>query len=470
MGEIRLSEVISALSHALDLTEGRPMGHAVRTCAIGMRLGEAIGLDAATRSALFYALLLKDAGCSSNAARLSALFGTDDRAFKAEHKLVDTDDRAEAMRHLLRHTRPGGSPLARARQLVTLAREGAGGTRALTEIRCERGAEIARMIELPEAAAEAISALDEHWDGGGHPSALAGEAIPLLGRIVCLAQTAEVFLVAGGREQALGVARGRRGTWFDPALVDALWATRHDHAFWDALEGGEVGPMVGAAEPEDRVLSADEARLDRVAEAFALVVDAKSPYTGRHSEGVARIAVEIGTVLGFGAGELTGLRRAGLLHDIGKLGVSNLILDKPGRLDDEEWAEMRRHPELTVRILERVRAFQGLAELAGAHHERLDGRGYHRGVAAGGLPLAARVLAVADVCEALTADRPYRDGMAPDEALAIIRRDAGTALCPVAVEALEGVHHAAPGSVADTGPSHPSDASVLGLSNARLEG
>jgi len=109
MGEIRLSEVISALSHALDLTEGRPMGHAVRTCAIGMRLGEAIGLDAATRSALFYALLLKDAGCSSNAARLSALFGTDDRAFKAEHKLVDTDDRAEAMRHLLRHTRPGGS-------------------------------------------------------------------------------------------------------------------------------------------------------------------------------------------------------------------------------------------------------------------------------------------------------------------------------------------------------------------------
>jgi HD-GYP domain-containing protein (c-di-GMP phosphodiesterase class II) len=437
MEDIRLSEVISALSYALDVTEGRPLGHSVRSCAIGMRVGEVIGLGAEARSALFYALLLKDAGCSSNAARISAMFGTDDRAFKAEHKLVDQDDAAQTARHLLRHTRPGGSPLARARQLVTLARELKGSAGTLIEIRCERGAEIARMIGLPDAAADAIRALDERWDGKGHPAGLRADAIPLLGRIVGLAQNAEVFLVVGGREAALNVARERRGTWFDPDLVDALWSTRRDAAFWSALEGGDVGAMIDASEPEDRVVRADAERLDRVAEAFALVVDAKSPYTGRHSEGVARIAVEIGTALGFEPGELRDLRRAGLLHDIGKLGVSNLILDKAGGLTDEEWAAVRRHPELTVRILERVAAFRELAEVAGAHHERMDGRGYHRGIAAGDLPLAARVLAVADVCEALTADRPYRDGLPVGRAVEIIRAEAGTALCAEAVGGLE---------------------------------
>ena len=446
--DIRLSEVISALSYALDVTEGQPMGHAVRSCAIGMRVGEEIGLDASTRSSLFYALLLKDAGCSSNAARLSALFGADDFELKRDRKLTNHLNPRESLRYLLRH--------ARARRLAAIARSGSEGAREMTELRCERGAEIARMIELTEATAEAIKTLDEHWDGAGYPYGLAGADIPLLGRIVCLAQTTEVFFAAAGPRAVFDVAEERRGTWFDPALVDALRATRRDRAFWDSLGGREPHRVIGAFEPDDRVQTADSERLDRVAEAFALIIDAKSPYTSRHSEGVARIAVSVADVLGYGPRALRDLRRAALLHDIGKLGVSNLILDKPGKLDDAEWVAMKRHPALTVQILERVSAFRDLAATAGAHHERLDGRGYHLGLTGEQLNREARILAVADVCEALTADRPYRAALDPDTVREIMRKDVGRAFCPEALSALEATRELGPvGLATPASPAAP---------------
>ena len=438
--DIRLSEVISALSYALDVTEGQPMGHAVRSCAIGMRIGEEIGLDDSTRSSLFYALLLKDAGCSSNAAKLSALFGADDFELKRARKLTNHLRPFEALKYTVRY--------ARTRRLAAIVRSGAEGARDMTELRCERGAEIARMIELTESTAEAIKTLDEHWDGHGYPYGLAGDAIPLLGRIVCLAQTVEVFFAVAGPRAVFDVAADRRGTWFDPELVDALRATRRDRGFWSSLGGHEPHAVIGAFEPADRIQHADGERLDRVAEAFALIIDAKSPYTGTHSVGVARIAVSVADVLGYGPRELRDLRRAALLHDIGKLGVSNMILDKPGKLDDEEWVQMRRHPELTVRILERVSAFRDLAATAGAHHERLDGRGYHLGLRAEQLNRDARVLAVADVCEALTAKRPYRDAMEPDQVRAIMRGDVGAAFCPEALGALEETRELGPVTLA----------------------
>jgi putative nucleotidyltransferase with HDIG domain len=339
---------------------------------------------------------------------------------------------------VVRNARPEGSPLGRVRQLAAIVRSGAAGSRAITELRCERGAEVARMIELPEDSAQAIRALDEHWDGQGYPDSLAGDGIPLFGRILCLAQTAEVFFAEGGVDAVMDVAGERRGTWFDPELVDALLGTRTDTEFWARLGDAVPQAMLDELEPEDRVLVADEDRLDRVAEAFALIVDAKSPYTGRHSEGVARIAVGIGDVMGFRRQQLRDLRRAGLLHDIGKLGVSNMILDKPGKLDEREWVLMRRHPELTARILERVAAFRDLADVASSHHERLDGNGYHRGLVAEQLSTAARILAVADVCEALSAERPYRAAIEREQMLEIMRRDADRGgLCRVAFDALE---------------------------------
>ena len=314
---------------------------------------------------------------------------------------------------------------------------GAKTMREVTETRCERGAEIARMLELPEASAETIYNIDEHWDGKGHPHGLAGEEIPILARIACLAQTTEVFLREHGLDAALEMAEKRSGRWFDPALVRILRATDVDREFWRGVESEDVGARVAALEPDDRLVIADEARLDRVAEAFAQVIDAKSPYTARHSERVAEIAVATATTLGFPDESLRDLRRAGLLHDIGKLAISNLILDKPGKLTEEEFAAVKRHPLVTEQILRRVTRFADIADIAAAHHEKLDGSGYHRGVRGDELGLPARVLAVADIFEAMTADRPYRGPMEMEQALELMRRDVGARICPDAFGALE---------------------------------
>jgi HD-GYP domain-containing protein (c-di-GMP phosphodiesterase class II) len=444
--ELRLSEVLSALSHALDITEGQPRGHAERTCLIGMRLGAQIGLDQGQRSSLFYALLLKDAGCSSNSAKVAALYGNADSAVKRDRKVTDHLRPAQSLRHLLRNTAPGASPLTKARHIRALAAEGSDGARELTALRCERGADVARKVGMDEATAEAIAALDEHWDGRGYPAGVAGDAIPLLGRVLCLAQTAEVFWQLDGPAAALDVARARRGSWFDPELVDALCAVEDD--FWLSLEQ----PRVADWEPADRVETVDQERLDRVAEAFAAVVDAKSPYTARHSHGVASIAVGLAHLLGVDERTRRDLYRAGLLHDIGKLGVSNRILDKRGPLDEDEWREVRRHPLTSLQILRRVGVLRNVARLSGLHHERLDGSGYYLGFDGTQLDLPARVLAVADVAEALSAHRPYRNALEPDEVLAIMAREAGTTLDAEAFEALvelmtkphsAAAHHAA---------------------------
>jgi HD-GYP domain-containing protein (c-di-GMP phosphodiesterase class II) len=311
---VALSEVLGALSYALDLTEGEPPGHAVRTTAIGMRLAEQIGLSDEERSSLFYALLLKDAGCSANAARLSSLFGADDHQTKRAMKMADWSKAGSLALYTWRAVAPGAGPLAKARQMRRLTQEDEV-TRELIGTRCERGAQIARMLELPEDTAQAIRALDEHWDGSGQPLGLRGEEIPLFGRILCLAQTVEVFVRTVGLRGALGMALKRRGRWFDPALVDALLSVRDDRAFWAPLEDPRCVPPVAAWEPADRVLSVGDDRLDRVADAFAQVIDAKSPFTARHSAEVARWAVEIGSVLEMRDEELRDLRRAGLLHD-----------------------------------------------------------------------------------------------------------------------------------------------------------
>ena len=413
MADIALSGVIGALSYALDVTEGQPPGHSLRSCLIGMRLAEEIGLDARARSDLFYALLLKDAGCSANASRMAALFGADDGEAKRTSKRVNW---ARPLSALVWSGRTVGWSTERLRAIRAEGEV----TRSLMQARCDRGAEIARMLFLSDETAAAIRALDEHWDGRGQPAGLEGDEIPLLGRILCLAQTVEIFHASGGVNAAWAVARRRRGRWFDPHLVDAFGALRRDREFWAAL----ATPDVSAWEPPERVLTVDEPRLDRIAEAFARVIDAKSPYTARHSERVAELAVGTAAVLGFGAVSLRDLRRAALLHDIGKLAISNRILDKSAKLTDEEFAKVREHPLYSLRILERAPCFASIAWIAAAHHERLDGSGYPFGLSAEKLTTPMRVLAVADVYEALTAERPYRAALAHEVALEILGRDA----------------------------------------------
>ena len=431
--DIRLSEIISALSHALYVTGGQPMGHAERSCLIGLRLAETAGFDAGQRASLFYALLLKDAGCSTNSAATAAAYGADELTVKREYKLSDLGRPAQALRYLRRTVAPEASLLTRARHLRAVVALGSDGLRELEQMRCERGAEIARCIDLDEDTAGAIRQLDEHWDGQGYPASLAGEDISPLARVMCLAQTMEVFWQQGGPQAACAVARERRATWFDPALVDAIAAFEHDRAFWASLTNADVN----ALEPTDRVQRADDARLDRVAEAFAGIVDAKSPYTARHSAGVAAIAEGIAGTMGLDAATRRLLRRAALLHDVGKLGVSNRILDKPGKLTDQEWAAVRRHPQLSEAILSPVPALADVARLAVEHHERLDGSGYPYGLVAHQLDVPSRVLQVADVAEALSARRPYREAMDVDAVLRVMGREAGSRLDAVAFGALE---------------------------------
>jgi HD-GYP domain-containing protein (c-di-GMP phosphodiesterase class II) len=431
--DIRLSELVSALSHALDVTGGQPMGHAERACLIGQRLADAVGLDSGQRSSLFYALLLKDAGCSTTAAQIATTFGNDDQQVKRESRLIDAHRPRTALGYLRRNVAPGAPLRDRARHLRAVVVMSRGGVDELERMRCERGAEIARAIGLDEDAAAAIEQLFEHWDGHGHPGERQGEEIALLARMAGLAQTMEVFWQEGGAAAACDVARARRGTWFDPALVDAVDEVERDVVFWASLET----PDVQAVEPADRVARADDARLDSVAEAFAGIVDAKSPYTARHCAGVAEIADGIAVTMELDAPTRRFLRRAALLHDIGKLGVSNRILDKPGPLSDGEWSAVRRHPRLSMVILRSVPALADVARLSATHHERLDGSGYPYGLTAGELELPDRVLQVADVADALSAERPYRSGLSPDEVLAIMRYDAGKRLDADAFAAVE---------------------------------
>ncbi|TWT31197.1 Cyclic di-GMP phosphodiesterase response regulator RpfG [Posidoniimonas corsicana] len=434
---VKMSGLVAALSYSLDITEGQPPGHAARTCLIGMRLAELIGLPEADRSDLFYALLLKDLGCSSNASKMCYLFGADDRTVKRDLKSVDWPKMSESFKFLTKQVAPGGSPVQRALKIAAVMLQGPKGAQQLVETRCERGADIARSMGFSEGVALAILHLDEHWDGQGHPQGRQGLEISPLARIAGLAQTYEVFLSQLGRDAADSMAVARRGGWFEPALVDALTGLAADDRLWIELASATPDEAVAVYEPADRVMMIDEAGIDRVAEGFARVVDAKSPWTFRHSDEVAKIAVGMGEQLGFTAVELRALRRMALLHDLGKLGVSNAVLDKPGKPTDDEFRQLQQHPRFTHDILARAGCFQDLAHVAAAHHEKLDGRGYHRGIPAGELPIGARMLCVADMYEAMTASRPYRDGMPQEKVLGILDAEAGTQVCADSVASLK---------------------------------
>ena len=308
-------------------------------------------------------------------------------------------------------------------------------TRDLIAVRCERGAAIARHLGFPESTAQAIRSLDEHWCGLGYPEGLSEEQIPLLARIANIAQAVEVIHTSGGVRAALDVARDRRGSWFDPQLVDLIVRWERDVEWWRKLHAANVRDQVVAAEPVDRVRLADDDGLDDVAQAFSDIIDAKSPYTSRHSSRVADYARALATVLGLDVDEQRRIYRAGLLHDIGKLGVSNRILDKAGALTTAEWQQVFQHPKYTLSILSQVSAFGDFAWTAALHNEKLDGSGYPWGLKAKQLDRASRILAVVDIYDALTTERPYREGMDHASAMRILVADRQTRLCEQVVDA-----------------------------------
>jgi putative nucleotidyltransferase with HDIG domain len=433
---LRVSTVLEGLSHALDLTEGHPRGHATRTALIGLRLGRALELAPALQADLLYALLLKDAGCSANASLVCDLFGGCDHEVKRAVWMRDWRRVPEQIAHAMQYIGRGRTLVSRMRQFGKFAVRGAQGSGTeIFAVRCERGAAIARMIGLGDAVGDAIRAMDEHWDGGGYPNRLRHAQTPLLARIIGLAQVVEIFWAEGGPDKAIDVARERRGRWFEPDLVDRFVDAARQPGFWSGMQDVRLDRDLLTLVPASLEMPTDDALLDRIADAFALIIDAKSPYTFDHSTRVAQYAVAIAERLDRPDVDLVRLRRAALLHDLGKLTVPNSILDKPARLDPSERAVVEQHPAYTLSLLQRVPVFSTLADDAANHHEWLDGRGYSRGLGGDALTPTARILAVADVLDALTSDRPYKPGLAFEQVEGALLGQSGTHFDPAAVDA-----------------------------------
>jgi putative nucleotidyltransferase with HDIG domain len=253
-----------------------------------------------------------------------------------------------------------------------------------------------------------------------------------------VAQTADVFYSAYGKDgpvAAVEIVSKRSGRWFDPRLAKAFCSMAVKKSLWADIEN--AAERVIDLEPQAHALEAEDSSIDNICLAFADVIDAKSPFTYRHSTGVAGTAVAVARTLSLSESDVTLIRRAALLHDIGKLSVSNAILDKPGKLTEEEWQMVRKHPRHSLEILKRIPSFGDLSEIAASHHEKLDGSGYFRHMNASQLSLPARILTVADIYDALAAKRPYRDALPLEQVFTIMQKDAPHALDANCLEALK---------------------------------
>jgi HD-GYP domain-containing protein (c-di-GMP phosphodiesterase class II) len=434
---LKLSELIASLSYALDITEGQSPGHCVRSCWVGMHIGRAAGLGDEQLWELYYVLLLKDLGCSSNAARICELYLTDDRDFKRDWKLVG-DSLPQVLGFVLKHTGLKAGLAERFRSVMRIVRDGRELEDEFVMTRCQRGAEIARLLRFPEGVSAGIYSLDEHFNGKGKPARAKGEDIPLYSRIALMAQVIDVFHTESGRESAMKEVRARSGQWFDPRLVAAMEQVALADAFWQTLGSPDVERAVVGLQAEalDQQHVLDDDYLDDIATAFGQVVDAKSPYTSGHSARVALYTDMIAESLGLSMERRRWLKRGALLHDVGKLGVSNSVLDKAGALDPEEWQAVKEHAYYTETILGSIGAFRELATIAGAHHERLDGTGYPRGLSGDEIAIETRIITTADIFDAITAERPYRGAIPIPQALEIMRKTVGTALDADCFEAL----------------------------------
>src|SRR5882757_6768524 len=428
-GSISLSEIISALSYALDLTEGAVHGHALRSCLMGMRIAEEAKLPSGQTSGLYFALLLKDIGCSSNASRLSQIVGGDDRAMKAGIRFEDWtrphQPNLSTLKLLWKNVLPSAGAAAKVARILHIGLRQHRNNQEMVGLRSDRGADIITKLGMGEFAAEAVRSLDEHWDGSGYPDSIKGEQIPFLARICAVAQHLDIFSAGRGTQNAIGTLQERSGTWFDPELVRMALSLHRRGTLW-----ANCAPGDREEDTRQAVLDLDTGtrhklepgQVDQICEAFADVVDAKSHFTFRHSMGVADAALGIAETMGLPAHRVQLVRRAALLHDIGKLSVSNTILDKRSVLSASEWKAVHQHPRITRLILERVRSFREMAIIAGEHHEKLDGSGYPDRLTARELSRESRIIAVADVFGALSEDRPYRAGLNLKDTLSIMTK------------------------------------------------
>ena len=414
----RLAEIVAALSLGVDLGFGQPMEHVLRQCLIALRMAEHMGLHEEKRSAVYYTALLINVGCHSDAHEQAKWFGDDIRlkSGKYDHDIRSVRAAVAGMRQL----GSGHAPLHRFRIGLEFAVSGHREVDNMIAHHAAIARTLGEQLGLPEEVLESLSAAYEAWDGRGWPGNLRGEQVPLPSRISQVAEFVEVAHRVGGVEAARSVLRKGAGKQFDPQLARlvqdegaTLLAGMESVSSWDVVIGSE--PALGV------VVSGE--RFDAALGAIANFVDLKSPYTLGHAAAVAELVAAAAVRLGLEEHDVRTLRRAGLVHDLGRLGVSNSIWDKPGPLGAGEWERVRLHPHLTERMLRQSEALAPLGSIAVQHRERLDGSGYPRGLAGNAISRPARILAAADAYQAMRELRPYRSPRTPEEAAAELRAD-----------------------------------------------
>ena len=412
--EVALAELLAALSVASDLGMGQEPEMAVRACLVATRLARAVDLPERDVADVYYCTLLQHLGCTAASHETAVVFGDD---LATARRAERTDERRSREVLVLLALAGRGTGTARLRHLGRALTAGGGVGDRIERSVCEVGAHLAERLRLGAGVREGLHHALESWDGRHGPLGVAGDDIALPARFAAVARQAVIFDGLGGTTAALAMVRRRAGGWFDPSVAAVFARVGPDALRWTAA--ADVWAEVAAVEPEPR-RRVPAAHLDAVAAAFADMVDLKTPFTLGHSPGVAQLATDAGARLGLGEGEVDLLRRAGLLHDLGRVAVPNVVWERPGPLRTAEWERVRLHAYHSERILGRSALLAPIARVAGRHHERLDGSGYHRGAGGGELDAQVRVLAAADVFQALTQDRPQRAALPPAQAAEVV--------------------------------------------------
>jgi HD-GYP domain-containing protein (c-di-GMP phosphodiesterase class II) len=413
---VRLAELVGALSLGVDLGFGQPMEHVLRQCLIALRMAERVGLDEAQRAVVYYTALLVNVGCHTDAHEQAKWFGDDfaAKAVKYDHDMRSLRGAAAGARLI----GAGNRPLHRFRIGLEFAVSGHREVDGMIEHHAQMARRLGEQLGLPEAVLDALASAYEQWDGRGWPGELSGDEVPLASRIAQLAEFVEVAHRVGGVEAAKDVARERGGKQFDPTLAELMFT--EGVLILSGLEDIDTWRAVVAAEPALAVVLSGE-RFDAAIAAIANFIDLKSPYFLGHSSAVAALVAGAGRRLDLPEGEVCTLWRAGLMHDFGRLGVSNAILDKRGPLGAGEWERVRLQPYVTERMLRQSEALAALGAIAVQHRERLDGSGYPRGLSGAAVSPHARLLGAADAYQSMREPRPHRPALGADASAAELR-------------------------------------------------
>ena len=428
-----LAELLCALSFATGLGFGGHAEHGVRCASLGLSIADELRLAGAEREAIFYGALLKDVACTACSAGIAAFLPEHEQISLPDVILIDPSRLGDMMGWMSKYFRLDAQFPRRIAKLLSFMVQCGTVAREVMRSHCEIAELFARQLDFPDYVQQALRYQWERWDGRGMAYGLKGEAIPRASRILHLAQVIELIHFIGGPPAAQAIARERRATRFDPDGVDAFLTLAQRADFWDIFEEQAGQEALLARRPATTADRAPADQSERVCEALADFIDLKTRETWHHSRAVAEVAVGMGATLGLNAGELSRLRCAALVHDVGKVAMPVDILVKGGQRSDSEWETYRLHPYYTQRILERVNAFQDLAQAAASHHEWFNGQGYHRQLSGEQIPLHGRVLAVANAYARLVQQVDQEDDAGP---LRQMRARVGAQFDPLCYEAL----------------------------------